>query len=366
MSSGFSEPNVAGSSTDSNFTTLTYDHLKVQVSNSDVEGWFGFNRVQIEDRATNTVEISYSSGAGSYNRVWIDPVAPVIQSSGFRTILLTSGNEPTTDSGVITQSGVLNGTPIYRISGLLEYDFTTFERHNEITNGENQIRVTIKGSGVGSIPGGNSATVTLFDNGSLLLRGSGATDGLYDYDNFNTPHDTSKYSNGLYVMTVRLEDYVGNVREYQYFFLVENPLYYYNLSLETSQSGLIGQSGVQLSSLDFVLDFSTTFKTSGFIETSGVIGSGAWTVRGIQLTIDRADTQQAFEAGTALSISFESDLRTIVVKYTGSQYLVEPGDVIKITIVADKDNPTVTTLFDSVLEYPLLEPFFNTIDWSTQ
>jgi hypothetical protein len=336
MKSGFAQFNVASSSTSADYSTLTYDHVKVQVSPIDIEGFFNFNRLQVRDRAGNTIEMNYTSGAGAFNRLWVDPIAPSVLSSGFITNQFTSGLQPD-GSPATLQSGLLGGIPFYRTSGILEYNFNIFESMNDITSGAMRYTLTLVGSGAG----GYTAGVGEFEN--RIGVHSGDLDGETQFSGLFV---TSGVSNGLYVMTLRLEDYVGNLRTIQYYFHIENPLFYTDLTFVSSPN-----SGSGLTEVTFEMEFSNF-----------VINSGTFDGTKLELKIisTSGGTLVATGNGQLQVLStpaIDGTNRTIRIRYIGTQWTLLEGDQITIKVL-----DTGLSLIEPKLQLPLLESFEQTID----
>jgi hypothetical protein len=336
--SGLPTGSLAWSLNNTDFTVYSFDSTSIRISSSDTkEGFFFFENLTATDRAGNTSN-SFSSSDFA-NKIWIDPVAPTVQTSGFVTNVIDSGTV-ILSSGSSTQSGLLGGYQLIRTSGLLDYSFNIFELDNPITKGEVTVKVTLEGSGVGDYDGGKLSLTTIFDE----LTYSGITSGVKE---FTQRIDTTKYSNGLYALRIELKDYVGNTRTQLYLINIENPVYYTSLTVIESQSGLIG-SGVELTDITFVVNFSNFIVQSGSIANS------------IELTL-LSDGGNTSNTTTALEVTYTPDSKTLLVKYTGgTKYTLSNGDIITIRIV---DADGVTPVISSVLDYPLLSPFSQSLNW---
>jgi hypothetical protein len=280
MSSGFNFPRPNNQSDYPTITgtvsTMTYDQIKVMVSPTDTEGFFTFSGIFAIDRAGNTTPISYTSGTGGFNRLWVDPVAPLVSGlistgagnvsgSGFAAI------DPSIGSGSVTQSGVVNNIPFYVVSGMVSYDFSLFERVNEITSGAISYVLKLDASGITNYTAGL---------GNHVLT-SGASSEGNGYTLFSGLLDTSGIYNGLYVLTLEATDYAGNTSINRYYYFVDNDLVISNVTIEYN-SGLSSTSGAYR----VRVDFSTFFNQSGasvlgFADLKVVLtGAGTTTVDG--------------------------------------------------------------------------------------
>jgi hypothetical protein len=335
LNSGHTNVNPGFSSTNTTYSTLTYDQLSVLIAPTDSEGYFNFSGLVVRDRAGNPTQISYTSGTGGFNKLWVDPIAPSVTSSGFITNQFTSGLVAD-GSPATLQSGVLGGIPFYRTSGILEYDFNIFESMNDITSGAMQYTLTLVGSGAG----GYTAGVGEFEN--RIGVHSGDLDGETQVTGTFV---TSGVSNGLYLMTLRLEDYVGNVRTVQYYFHIENPIFYTDLDFVSDPS-----DGSGLTEVTFVMEFSNFVVNSGTFDGTKlelrIVSSSGGTL------VATGNSQLQVLSTPALN----GTNRTIQVRYIGSQWTLLDGDVITITVL---DNGL--SLIEPKLQFLLQEAFAQTI-----
>jgi hypothetical protein len=198
--------------------------------------------LKLIDRAGNVSAPIASSGFA--NQVWIDPKAPTVETSGF------TGINDATNSGTVTASGVLNSIPFYHVSGMIDYNFDFAETLNDITSGLVKYRLELKqsgllpyNSGVGThdLVGGLNSLVVVSGLGQYTLSGL---------------IKTNDYQNGLYVLTLFLEDLVGNKSEFKYFLYIENELFISEATVVEVTSGQI---------YDVTITFNTFYTLSGLV-----------------------------------------------------------------------------------------------------
>jgi hypothetical protein len=129
---------------------------------------------------------------------------------------------------------------------MIDYEFDFAETLNDITSGLVKYRLELRqsgllpyNSGIGTHPLVGSA------NSMVVVSGLGAytLSGLIE---------TNDYHNGLYVLTLFLEDLVGNKSEFQYFLYIENELF-------ISEATVV-QSGL---GYDVTVTFNTFYEQSG-------------------------------------------------------------------------------------------------------
>jgi hypothetical protein len=223
----------------SQFTTLTSDHISVIVNKADVEGYFNFSGLKLIDRAGN--EAVAINDTQFVNRVWIDPKAPTLETSGFTFVQ---------DSGSVTASGVLTGSgiPFYHVSGTIQYSFDIAETLNDITSGLIKYRLELRQSGVTPFNGG-SGIHDLLGTSSILEVASGLD--VYTLSGLLVTND---YYNGLYLLTLFTEDLIGNKSEFRFFIFIENELFISSATLIPT-SGAVGY--------DVTLNFNTFYVQSG-------------------------------------------------------------------------------------------------------
>jgi hypothetical protein len=232
------------SGNNSAFTVYSYDSTIVKISVEDTkEGFFYFENLTATDRAGNTSN-SFSSGDFA-NKIWIDPVAPTVTSSGFST---------NTGSGAVRSSGLLTSDdiPLYEVSGIIQYDFTMFEKFNPITDGEMSYKLTISASGVGSLPGG----IGVKELTSGFVTVSGLADGVNLFSGLLITND---YYNGLYVLTLEMKDYVGNESTEEYLFFINNALEVVDMTVTLKPGNLH----------EFTVFMSTFYTRSGSSDLTG-------------------------------------------------------------------------------------------------
>jgi hypothetical protein len=291
MSSGFSDATVgvrAGSFSSDAYSTMTYGQLGVQVSPNDIEGFFGFSGLIVLDRAGNPTRIVYSSGADSFNKIWVDPVAPKVTDSGILAV-------PTLGSGAVTTSGTLTtkNLPLYHVSGLFSYSFDVFERDNEITEGELKYKLSMIASGVGTYSGG-TGSFNLINETIAINEDTTSFSGLIDTTAF-----ASGIYNGLYVLRLELEDYVGNETIVEKMIYIDNALFISTALIEPlDEEGYIVE-----------LRFNTFFETSGtdlLLSDLSVLFTGDKNGQSIQVNLDSdGEFNNLVLVGTSKFLTFE-------------------------------------------------------------
>jgi hypothetical protein len=185
-----------------NYTTITYNHIIVPIAVQDTEeGYFNFGNITFKDRADKTSLIQSSD---FINKVWIDPIPPVVTVSGI-TVSGVTTTDPT--SGIV-------------VSGIIDLEFLFAETYNDVTEGQVYYSGVLRGSGIATeLFLGNGSG--LWSTGELINSGTSVVDStfldLYEINTFDL-------INGEYVITIYAEDYVGNTTEFEFLFEVDNDL----------------------------------------------------------------------------------------------------------------------------------------------
>jgi hypothetical protein len=200
----------------SRYTTITYNHLIVPIGAQDTEeGYFNFGNIRFKDRADNSGVIQSSD---FQNKVWIDPIPPVVSVSG-----ITVSGVTTTDPS----SGI-------SVSGIIDLNFLITETFNNVTLGQVRYSGIIQASGINSTFGaGLNASSGLW---SALQQGDTNTDNELEFDYLI---DTMNLYNGEYKIIIYALDYVGNETEFVFSFVVENELEFIGIIFNSGVDPLV-------------------------------------------------------------------------------------------------------------------------------
>ena len=152
---------------------------------------------------------------------------------------------------------------------------------------------------------------------SLLIARGSYTGSAGDLHDLEFQLDTSGIDNGTYHMYVILDDYAGNSSVTNYYLYVVNPLQFVDVT--------------QLEGNQLSLNFSTSIKVSGVLESSGVETA-------LRIEVVRSNFS---DFGTSnfnslmLSANRRSIIVTIVQNVEDDQFRFEDGDTITAKIQAD-------------------------------
>jgi hypothetical protein len=312
--------------------------LSVRVAPTDTEGYFFFQNLRFEDRAGNHDTITYSSGVDGFNLLWVDPVAPVVSGviSTDTNNLTGSGFSSPSGSGVVTSSGNISSIPLFVVSGTIVYDFSLFERVNDITSGFLEFNLTLTADGSGLMEYTSGV-------GSFLIT-SGSNSGA-DFTQFSGLLNTNTFANGLYKLSLEAIDYAGNRSVTSYFFFIDN-------EFEISNVRVTYDSG---NSYFVEVDFSTLFTTSGSIslDTSDLkivfTGTGTTTIDGT----DKISVLEIFGNDRLLTFKVEADITranvtgvTVAIKTSGVPKLksINLDKPILVDEAGEAVSPTSTNL----------------------
>jgi hypothetical protein len=222
---------------DREFTLFTFDHLSLLISSKDVEGYFNFAGLTLQDRALNSISIGSSDFP---NQIWIDPVAPVVVVSG------------------ITASGVTTSTPSSGIvvSGLVNLEFAVTETFNAITSGLVYYSGVIEGSGFTATFGTSSGLWN-----TLQQEETTSPSNTFDFD---YEINTMDLYNGEYKITISALDFVGNPTEFVFTFVVANELEFTGISFNS------GLDPLTTPLTEFSMVFNIPVTMSGISINSGL------------------------------------------------------------------------------------------------
>jgi hypothetical protein len=202
------------------------------------EGYFNFGNITFKDRADKTSLIQSSD---FINKVWIDPIPPVVTVSGI-TVSGVTTTDPT--SGIV-------------VSGIIDLEFLFTETYNDVTEGQVYYSGLLRGSGTANELFLGAAGSGLWSTGQLINSGTSEADStfldLYEINTFDL-------INGEYVITIYAEDYVGNTTEIDFLFEVDNDLIMTSFNINYDDDSV---------STKTVRSIEISFNS--FVDTSGLV-----------------------------------------------------------------------------------------------
>ena len=353
------------------YSTYLLDQIRPTVASNDGEGFFNFSGLRVRDRANNGVQINSDQFTGF--AIWIDPVAPRITTSGFESTTFTnSGNQVVSGITATPTSGVAPIT-IHLVSGTLNYNVTMKETFNDITSGLVNWDVYLKpvntyntassglipgrinagfvafGSGANEVASDQKNAVGVSSTSSKYLMNSGTHSGIESgLTNYEFGFNTDNLENGLYMLTVEMVDYAGNLGIQTYYIYVVNPLQFSEVLISNYDSGILA------------LSFSSTIKVSGvlavddftiYVDRPNPSNPGFFTERITNLNNYSILDYSALNpnaSGKTIRIDVFRDPEQ-------NPFLFVPGDIVRVEITA----AGVAKLFNT-LDEPLVESADNT------